>query len=131
MPVVKIEKQKTQVTNLNDIISEYELPMDSDWELSREFLHLGKTLGEGAFGKVVIADAIGIQNKNITTIVAVKMLKGKFTTTLTLVRSSCGTPFAIYLKQKKIYVRLKPFLNCVAIYIGNELKGDIVCSCLW
>ncbi|KAB0801376.1 hypothetical protein PPYR_05730 [Photinus pyralis] len=75
MPVVKIEKQKTQSNNGNDIISEYELPMDSEWEIPREHLSLGKTLGEGAFGKVVKADSLGLLKPGHNSIVAVKMLK--------------------------------------------------------
>ncbi|CAG9816876.1 unnamed protein product [Phaedon cochleariae] len=76
MPVVKIEKQKSQTNNSGDgIISEYELPMDSDWEITREFLALGKNLGEGAFGKVVKAEAMNLIKSGSTTVVAVKMLK--------------------------------------------------------
>ncbi|KAF5275343.1 hypothetical protein FQR65_LT04171 [Abscondita terminalis] len=75
MPVVKIEKQKTQGNNGNDIISEYELPMDSEWEIPREFLCLGKTLGEGAFGKVVKAESSGLLKPGQSPVVAVKMLK--------------------------------------------------------
>lgn len=70
MPIVKIEKQKTQSN------SEYELPMDSDWEIHRELLTLGKSLGEGAFGKVVKAEGIGILRPGVNSVVAVKMLKG-------------------------------------------------------
>ena len=32
-------------------VSEYELPLDPEWEFPRENLTLGKTLGEGAFGR--------------------------------------------------------------------------------
>lgn len=77
MPVVKIEKQKTQNNNCgNGMISEYELPMDSDWEIPRELLMLGKSLGEGAFGKVVRAEGMGLIKPGVNTVVAVKMLKG-------------------------------------------------------
>ena len=38
---------------------------------------MGKTLGEGAFGVVIKADAQSINGKNGATTVAVKMLKGK------------------------------------------------------
>jgi hypothetical protein len=33
-------------------ISEYELPLDPDWEWPRSYLTLGQVLGEGEFGKV-------------------------------------------------------------------------------
>ncbi|XP_033207757.1 fibroblast growth factor receptor 3-like isoform X3 [Belonocnema kinseyi] len=77
MPVVKIEKQKSTVTTEDSnggSISEYELPLDSAWELSREHLALGCTLGEGAFGKVVRAQT-NTGKPGIPSIVAVKMLK--------------------------------------------------------
>lgn len=74
MPVVKIEKQKSQSVS-DTIISEYELPMDSEWEIRRELLTLGKSLGEGAFGKVVKAEFLGLVKSGVTAIVAVKMLK--------------------------------------------------------
>lgn len=77
MPVVKIEKQKTQANNSGDsAISEYELPMDSDWEIPRDMLCLGKNLGEGAFGKVIKAEAMNLLKPGNTSVVAVKMLKG-------------------------------------------------------
>ncbi|XP_046386812.1 fibroblast growth factor receptor homolog 1-like isoform X2 [Ischnura elegans] len=103
MPIVKIEKQKWanqggngitvglgngdvgngggsggisgNIISGGGVISEYELPLDSEWEFPRELLCLGKTLGEGAFGKVVHAEAQGIIRQGVTTTVAVKMLK--------------------------------------------------------
>ncbi|BFZ02190.1 hypothetical protein BsWGS_05230 [Bradybaena similaris] len=58
-------------------ISEYEVPLDTKWEFPRERLTLGERLGEGAFGLVVKAEAMGILNNsnNTATTVAVKMLK--------------------------------------------------------
>lgn len=48
--------------------------------LSRSRLTLGKPLGEGCFGQVVMAEAVGVDkekpNKPLT--VAVKMLKGQW-----------------------------------------------------
>lgn len=89
-------------------VMEFELPYDPDWEFPREkyvpsdtmrfdhpaikfwwctdngvllpSLTLGKPLGEGCFGQVVRAEAYGINKDNadqITT-VAVKMLKGRY-----------------------------------------------------
>ncbi|XP_051943003.1 fibroblast growth factor receptor 3 isoform X9 [Hippocampus zosterae] len=58
-------------------VSELELPADPKWEFSRARLTLGKPLGEGCFGQVVMAEAIGVDkekpNKPLT--VAAKMLK--------------------------------------------------------
>lgn len=77
LPVVKIEKQKSKYSKLEQAcLSEYELPLDPCWEFPRENLTLGKTLGEGAFGKVLRAEADGILCDNVVTTVAVKMLKG-------------------------------------------------------
>ncbi|XP_072005371.1 fibroblast growth factor receptor 1 isoform X5 [Engystomops pustulosus] len=58
-------------------VSEYELPEDPRWEVARDRLILGKPLGEGCFGQVVMAEAIGLDKEkpNKVTKVAVKMLK--------------------------------------------------------
>uniref|UniRef100_A0A673XZ88 Fibroblast growth factor receptor 3 n=1 Tax=Salmo trutta TaxID=8032 RepID=A0A673XZ88_SALTR len=58
-------------------VSELELPSDPKWEFSRTRLTLGKPLGEGCFGQVVMAEAIGIDKEkpNTPLDVAVKMLK--------------------------------------------------------
>nr|XP_056706328.1 fibroblast growth factor receptor 2 isoform X4 [Euleptes europaea] len=58
-------------------VSEYELPEDPKWEFPRDKLTLGKPLGEGCFGQVVMAEAVEIDKdrpKEAVT-VAVKMLK--------------------------------------------------------
>ncbi|XP_029459801.1 fibroblast growth factor receptor 1 isoform X3 [Rhinatrema bivittatum] len=62
-------------------VSEYELPEDPRWEFSRDRLILGKPLGEGCFGQVVMAEAIGLDKDkpNRITKVAVKMLKADAT----------------------------------------------------
>uniref|UniRef100_A0A667ZW00 receptor protein-tyrosine kinase n=1 Tax=Myripristis murdjan TaxID=586833 RepID=A0A667ZW00_9TELE len=62
-------------------VSEYELPHDPLWELPRDRLTLGKPLGEGCFGQVVLAEALGIDRNKPTrlTKVAVKMLKADAT----------------------------------------------------
>lgn len=39
-------------------------------------LTTGRTLGQGAFGRVVKAEAIGLEDGETSTTVAVKMLKG-------------------------------------------------------
>ncbi|EDO49191.1 predicted protein, partial [Nematostella vectensis] len=61
-------------SNLSQV-SEIELPLDEEWELDRSQISLLGILGEGAFGRVVKADAIGLPNMPYRCNVAVKMLK--------------------------------------------------------
>ncbi|XP_017472680.1 PREDICTED: fibroblast growth factor receptor homolog 1-like [Rhagoletis zephyria] len=85
MPVIKIEKQRTtfQASNMDSsqAFNEYEFPLDSNWEIPRTQLNLGSTLGEGAFGRVVMADACNLPRtaNNSSSIVAVKMVKEEHT----------------------------------------------------
>jgi len=96
MPVVKIEKQKSKYTKLDQAcMSEYELPLDPCWEFSRDNLSLGKTLGEGAFGKVLRGEADGILCENVMHTVAVKMLKGNY-----YLFKTSNLPVPTYLKYK-------------------------------
>ena len=53
------------------------LPPDPKWEVPRANLKLGRSLGEGEFGKVVRAQAINLNGRTGCTTVAVKMLKGE------------------------------------------------------
>ncbi|XP_051503805.1 fibroblast growth factor receptor 2 isoform X4 [Myxocyprinus asiaticus] len=74
-PLVRITTRRSSAHD--DPIPEYDLPEDPRWEFSREKLTLGKPLGEGCFGQVVMAEALGIDKdkpKEALT-VAVKMLK--------------------------------------------------------
>ncbi|XP_062558666.1 fibroblast growth factor receptor homolog 1-like isoform X2 [Armigeres subalbatus] len=79
MPIVRIEKQRSTLVQSGNcdpsMISEYEFPIDLNWEFPRNKLILGKSLGEGAFGKVVMAEANGLVKGQASTVVAVKMLK--------------------------------------------------------
>ncbi|XP_067085671.1 mast/stem cell growth factor receptor kita isoform X1 [Osmerus mordax] len=52
-----------------------QLPYDHQWEFPRDKLRFGKTLGSGAFGKVVEATAYGLSKADTVMTVAVKMLK--------------------------------------------------------
>ncbi|NXU49021.1 FGFR3 factor, partial [Turnix velox] len=73
-PLVRITRLSSSDGPMLANVSELELPSDPKWELARSRLTLGKPLGEGCFGQVVMAEAIGIDkdkpNKAIT--VAVK-----------------------------------------------------------
>ncbi|XP_020027378.2 fibroblast growth factor receptor 2 isoform X10 [Castor canadensis] len=78
-PLVRITTRlsSTADTPMLAGVSEYELPEDPKWEFPRDKLTLGKPLGEGCFGQVVMAEAVGIDKdkpKEAAT-VAVKMLK--------------------------------------------------------
>ncbi|CAL1592988.1 unnamed protein product [Knipowitschia caucasica] len=52
-----------------------QLPYNHQWEFPRNNLQFGKTLGSGAFGKVVEARAYGLSKEDSVMTVAVKMLK--------------------------------------------------------
>lgn len=56
-----------------------DLPLDPLWEFPRDRLVLGKPLGEGCFGQVVRAEALGMNpaQPDQASTVAVKMLKGE------------------------------------------------------
>ena len=80
-PEVRIEGTGRQRRFSSDLTtaSEYELPLDSKWEFPRDRLTLGKELGSGAFGVVRAGEAVGINNRQGSTTVAVKMLKRELT----------------------------------------------------
>ncbi|XP_041430653.1 vascular endothelial growth factor receptor kdr-like [Xenopus laevis] len=78
------------------------LPYDSSkWEFPRDRLGLGKTLGHGAYGKVVEASAFGIDKSSTCKTVAVKMLKES----------------ATYNERKALMSELK-----ILIHIGHHLN---------
>uniref|UniRef100_A0A673Y5G5 Fibroblast growth factor receptor n=1 Tax=Salmo trutta TaxID=8032 RepID=A0A673Y5G5_SALTR len=76
-PLVRIARLSSSDGPMLSNVSELELPSDPKWEFSRTRLTLGKPLGEGCFGQVVMAEAIGIDKEkpNTPLDVAVKMLK--------------------------------------------------------
>uniref|UniRef100_A0A8D2LH80 Fibroblast growth factor receptor n=1 Tax=Varanus komodoensis TaxID=61221 RepID=A0A8D2LH80_VARKO len=76
-PLVRITRLSSSDGPVLANVLELELPADPKWELPRSRLTLGKPLGEGCFGQVVMAEAMGIDkdkpSRPVT--VAVKMLK--------------------------------------------------------
>uniref|UniRef100_A0A8C0ESY8 receptor protein-tyrosine kinase n=1 Tax=Bubo bubo TaxID=30461 RepID=A0A8C0ESY8_BUBBB len=80
------------------------LPYDaSKWEIARERLKLGKSLGHGAFGKVVQASAFGIKKSPTCRIVAVKMLKDGAT----------ASEYKALMTELKILIHIGHHLNIV------------------
>jgi len=75
VPQVKIEGRRNRLSSELTALSEYEIPLDVEWEFPRQKLTLGIQLGEGAFGQVFQADAVDIAANKGKTVVAVKMLK--------------------------------------------------------
>uniref|UniRef100_A0A8C4T1H5 Fibroblast growth factor receptor 2 n=1 Tax=Erpetoichthys calabaricus TaxID=27687 RepID=A0A8C4T1H5_ERPCA len=78
-PLVRITTRLSSAVDVPMLagVPEYDLPEDPRWEFERDKLTLGKPLGEGCFGQVVMAEALGIDKdkpKEAIT-VAVKMLK--------------------------------------------------------
>ncbi|KAI3351635.1 hypothetical protein L3Q82_020471, partial [Scortum barcoo] len=71
-PSIIIDPDECSLDEQNDLL-QYD---SSKWEFPRDRLRLGKTLGHGAFGKVVEASAFGIDKLSTCKTVAVKMLKG-------------------------------------------------------
>uniref|UniRef100_A0A672SVT8 Platelet-derived growth factor receptor-like protein n=1 Tax=Sinocyclocheilus grahami TaxID=75366 RepID=A0A672SVT8_SINGR len=76
-PRYEIRWKIIEATNGNNytFIDPTQLPYNEKWEFPRDKLKLGKTLGAGAFGKVVEATAYGLGKEDNATRVAVKMLK--------------------------------------------------------
>lgn len=76
---MKIEKQKSIVLQSGNPGAadpgEYEFPIDEGWEIPRNKLTTGRELGEGEFGRVMMAEARDVDKPGIASIVAVKMLK--------------------------------------------------------
>ncbi|XP_059822352.1 fibroblast growth factor receptor 1-like isoform X6 [Hypanus sabinus] len=79
--LVRTTRHSSSGTPMLAGVSEYELPEDPRWEFPRDKLTLGKPLGEGCFGQVVMGETLGIDkekpSKPVT--VAVKMLKADAT----------------------------------------------------
>ncbi|CAI9732047.1 vascular endothelial growth factor receptor 1-like [Octopus vulgaris] len=88
------------------------LPYDSRWEFPKERLRLGMILGQGAFGRVIKAEAIGIEDGIDVTTVAVKMVKD----------CTDREQMEALLSELKILIHLGPHLNIVNL-LGAVTKN--------
>uniref|UniRef100_A0A3Q4AID1 receptor protein-tyrosine kinase n=2 Tax=Mola mola TaxID=94237 RepID=A0A3Q4AID1_MOLML len=91
------------------------LPYDLAWEMRRDNLVLGRTLGSGAFGRVVEATAYGLSHSQSSTKVAVKMLKS------TARRSETQA----LMSELKIMSHLGPHLNIVNLLGACTKHGPL------
>uniref|UniRef100_A0A8C7M5Q1 receptor protein-tyrosine kinase n=1 Tax=Oncorhynchus kisutch TaxID=8019 RepID=A0A8C7M5Q1_ONCKI len=91
------------------------LPYDLAWEMPRDRLVLGRTLGSGAFGRVVEATAYGLSHSQSSTKVAVKMLKS------TARRSETQA----LMSELKIMSHLGPHLNIVNLLGACTKQGPL------
>uniref|UniRef100_A0A8C6UA48 receptor protein-tyrosine kinase n=1 Tax=Neogobius melanostomus TaxID=47308 RepID=A0A8C6UA48_9GOBI len=91
------------------------LPYDLTWEMPRDNLVLGRTLGSGAFGRVVEATAYGLTHSQSSTKVAVKMLKS------TARRSETQA----LMSELKIMSHLGPHLNIVNLLGACTKHGPL------
>ncbi|XP_016101123.1 vascular endothelial growth factor receptor kdr-like [Sinocyclocheilus grahami] len=90
------------------------LPYDSNkWEFPRDRLRLGKTLGHGAFGKVVEASAFGIDKISTCKTVAVKMLKAGAT----------NNEWRALMSELKILIHIGHHLNVVNLLGACTKQG--------
>ncbi|XP_064481699.1 vascular endothelial growth factor receptor 1-like isoform X2 [Ornithodoros turicata] len=95
------------------------LPYDPRWEFPKDRLKLGRTLGQGAFGRVVKAEAIGLGPNGEPLTVAVKMLKE---------RADTSQQKAL-MAELKILIALGRHLNIVNILgavTKNVAKGELM-----
>ncbi|XP_053212116.1 vascular endothelial growth factor receptor 1-like isoform X2 [Panonychus citri] len=82
------------------------LSYDSRWEFPDNRLKMLRTLGEGAFGRVILAEAVGLGDSGESQMVAVKMLK----------------PNSDYAQKKALIAELK-----ILIHLGRHLN---IVNCL-
>ncbi|KAI9559738.1 hypothetical protein GHT06_013743 [Daphnia sinensis] len=95
------------------------LPYDKRWEFPRDRLKLGKQLGAGAFGRVVKAEAEGIDSCEPVTTVAVKMVR------------SHGNMIGLkaLMSELKIMIHMGSHLNVVNVLgacTKNVTKGELL-----
>ena len=82
VPLIRNRSLRSRLGSNLTQVSEVEMPMDEKWEIDRENINMLGVLGEGAFGRVMKAEILGLPNMPFKFDVAVKMLKGKLSNAL-------------------------------------------------
>ncbi|XP_077572577.1 mast/stem cell growth factor receptor kita [Stigmatopora nigra] len=93
-----------------------QLPYDHQWEFPRNNLRFGKTLGSGAFGKVVEATAYGLSKADSVNTVAVKMLKS----------SAHSTEKEALMSELKVLSYLGNHMNIVNLLGACTVGGPVL-----
>ncbi|ELK18741.1 Vascular endothelial growth factor receptor 1 [Pteropus alecto] len=121
----KLKRSSTEIKTdyLSIIMDPDEVPLDeqcerlpydaSKWEFARERLKLGKSLGRGAFGKVVQASAFGIKKSPTCRTVAVKMLK----------EGATASEYKALMTELKILTHIGHHLNVVNLLGACTKQG--------
>ncbi|RXG52765.1 Vascular endothelial growth factor receptor 1, partial [Armadillidium vulgare] len=94
------------------------LPYDHSYEVERENITLGKQLGTGAFGRVLMAQVKGLNRKELPTRVAIKMCKYE----------GDKTHIRALILELKIMIHLGKHLNIVNLmgaHTSNIDKGEL------
>ncbi|RXG68009.1 Vascular endothelial growth factor receptor 3 [Armadillidium vulgare] len=94
------------------------LPYDHSYEVERENITLGKQLGAGAFGRVLMAQVKGLNGKELPTRVAIKMCKYE----------GDKTQIRALILELKIMIHLGKHLNIVNLmgaHTSNIDKGEL------
>ncbi|XP_069058305.1 vascular endothelial growth factor receptor 1 [Pleurodeles waltl] len=115
--------RKVKTDYLSIIMDPEEVPLDeqcerlpydaSKWEFPVERLKLGKSLGRGAFGKVVQASAFGIKKSPTCKTVAVKMLK----------EGATASEYKALMTELKILIHIGHHLNVVNLLGACTRQG--------
>uniref|UniRef100_H2ZAM2 receptor protein-tyrosine kinase n=1 Tax=Ciona savignyi TaxID=51511 RepID=H2ZAM2_CIOSA len=102
-----------QRQNMLSVMNIKEMPLEEQaqcseydtkkWEFPRDRLRFGKTLGRGAFGKVIQATAFDLEKSSSCKTVAVKMLKV----------GSRNSEYRALMTELRILIHLGPHLNIV------------------
>ncbi|XP_078404064.1 mast/stem cell growth factor receptor Kit-like isoform X2 [Cetorhinus maximus] len=93
-----------------------QLPYDDKWEFPRDKLRFGKTLGAGAFGKVVEASVYGMTKADSIMTVAVKMLKP----------SAHSTEKEALMSELKVLSHLGQHINIVNLLGACTIGGPVL-----
>lgn len=94
-PLIRHRSLRSRLGSNLTQVSEVDVPLDEKWEIDRDHIILSGLLGEGAFGRVMKAEAIGLPNvSGYRCEVAVKMLKGELLRSCSVLAILGSLPFS-------------------------------------